>query len=52
MILNGSQQSKLFHLLNSGNLSNMDGESNQVEFHLRGEELIGLMNNVNRKKEE
>ena len=51
MILNGSQQSKLFNLLNSGNLSTMDGESsNQVEFHLRGEELIGLMNNVNRKK--
>ncbi len=50
MILNGSQQAKLFNLLNTGgDLGNTGGES-EVVFKLQGEQLIGLMNNYNRKR--
>ena len=48
MILNGSQQANLFRLLNDGGFNNsaMDG---QVEFKIRGQELVGILNNYNRK---
>lgn len=50
MILNGTQQAKLFNLLNTGgDLGNTGGE-NEVTFILEGEKLIGLMNNYNRKR--
>lgn len=50
MILNGSQQSRLFSLLNSGVMhTNTTNGYNEVEFKLRGDQLIGLINNSNKK---
>ena len=50
MILNGSQQANLFRLLNSGDFGNNSKSSNgQVEFKLRGTELIGLIKNSQNK---
>lgn len=46
MILNGSQQAQLFRMLNNGS----SGGSNTVEFRLRGTELIGVIDNVKKKK--
>lgn len=44
MILNKAQQANLFRMANSG----MGGGS-QVEFHISGTELVGVLNNQNRK---
>lgn len=51
---------KLFAMVNSGemilnkrqqsNLSNMLGVGGQVEFHISGETLVGVLNNIDRKK--
>lgn len=51
MILNGTQQKKLFNLLD-GNSFGTGGTqtSGQVEFKIKGTELIGCINNVNKKK--
>jgi hypothetical protein len=47
MILNSTQQANLFRMLNSGSASRgMDGE---VKFKISGKELIGVLNNYNRK---
>jgi hypothetical protein len=47
MILNSTQQANLFRMLNSGGASRgMDGE---VKFKISGKELIGVLNNYNRK---
>lgn len=43
MILNRSQQARLFELANGG------GTGGQVEFHISGTELVGVLNNQNRK---
>jgi hypothetical protein len=43
MILNSTQQANLFRMANGG------GTSNQVEFHISGTELVGVLNNQNRK---
>lgn len=43
MILNRAQQANLFRMANSG------GTGGQVEFHISGTELIGVLNNQNRK---
>ena len=43
MILNRSQQARLFQMANSG------GTGGQVEFHISGTELVGVLNNQNRK---
>lgn len=43
MILNRSQQARLFQMANSG------GMGGQVEFHISGTELVGVLNNQNRK---
>lgn len=43
MILNTTQQGKLWKQINNG------GGSNQVEFHIAGTELVGVLNNNNRK---
>lgn len=51
MILNGTQQKRLFNLLDGnsgfGSSGNVGG---QVEFKLKGTELIGVINNVNKKR--
>lgn len=44
MILNKAQQANLFRLANGGFNSNRE-----VEFHISGTELVGVLNNVNRK---
>lgn len=44
MILNKSQQANLFKLANGGM-----GSGKEVEFHISGTELVGVLNNVNRK---
>lgn len=47
MILNSTQQANLFRILNGGGSRNsMDGE---VKFKISGKELIGVLNNYNRK---
>ena len=43
MILNRSQQARLSQMANSG------GGGGQVEFHISGTELVGVLNNQNRK---
>ena len=43
MILNRSQQARLFQMANSG------GMGGQVEFHISGTELLGVLNNNTRK---
>ena len=48
MILNNRQQRNLFNLLNgNGNISSGGG---QVEFKIRGKELVGVLNNYNNQK--
>lgn len=48
MILNGSQQANLFKLLNAPDFK-QPTSNNQVEFKLRGQELVGLMRNATSK---
>ena len=43
MILNRSQQARLFQMANSG------GTGGHVEFHISGTDLVGVLNNQNRK---
>lgn len=43
MILNKTQQARLFQMANSGSTGG------QVEFHISGTELVGVLSNVNRK---
>lgn len=43
MILNRSQQANLFRQINNG------GGSNDVKFHISGTDLVGVLNNNNRK---
>lgn len=44
MILNKAQQANLFKIANGGM-----GGSREVEFHISGTELVGVLNNFNRK---
>ena len=44
MILTKSQQARLFRLANGG----QEG-GRSVEFHVSGTELVGVLNNINRK---
>lgn len=46
MILNGSQQARLFNLLDGGTVSNMSG---QVEFKISGSALKGVLRNYDNK---
>jgi hypothetical protein len=49
MILNSSQQTSLFSMLNSGNngVNNVGGK--EVVFRIQGTELVGVLNNHSRK---
>lgn len=51
MILNGSEQKRLFNLLdgNTGMISS-GSTGGQVEFKIKGTELVGVINNVNKKR--
>lgn len=44
MILNRTQQANLFRIANGG-----QGGGGHVEFHISGTELVGVLNNINRK---
>ena len=51
MILNGSQQKRLFNLLDgSDSMTSARSGGNQVEFKIKGTELIGCINNTNKKR--
>lgn len=48
MILNGTQQARLFRMLNNG--SSVSGSvSGSVEFKIKGQELVGVLSNYNKK---
>jgi len=48
MILNGTQQARLFRMLNNG--SSVSGSvSGSVEFKIKGQELVGVLNNYTKK---
>lgn len=51
MILNGTQQARLFNLLNGSSVFNGSSINNlgQVEFKIKGQELVGVLNNYNKK---
>lgn len=49
MILNNRQQRNLFNLLN-GNGTLFSGGNGQVEFKIKGKELVGVLNNYNNQK--
>ena len=49
MILNGTQQSRLFSLLDGGSPASNGVGGGKVEFKIRGQELIGVLDNHNRK---
>lgn len=49
MILNGTQQSKLFHILSTSGYMDSDLQPAEVTFRIEGDTLIGLLNNHNRK---
>ena len=51
MILNHTQQGRLFHLLNGdGGSSNNSIANGNVSFHIRGKDLVGVLNNYNSKQ--
>ncbi|MBD5386335.1 hypothetical protein HDR70_00355 [bacterium] len=51
MILNHTQQGRLFHLLNGdGGASNNSIANGNVSFHIRGKDLVGVLNNYNSKQ--
>lgn len=51
MILNGQQQKRLFNLLNGtgSRTGNNVGQGGEVTFHIRGNDLYGVLNNRNKK---
>ncbi len=49
MILNGTQQSRLFSLLDGGSPASNGVGGGKVEFKIRAQELIGVLDNHNRK---
>jgi len=50
MILNGSQQRRLFNLLNSnGGMSNQSSFGGKVEFKISGSDLKGVLRNYDKK---
>lgn len=49
MILNKNQQNNLFNLLNSNNENKMNAGNAEVEFKIKGSELVGVLTNYNKK---
>ena len=47
MILNGAQQAKLFSTINNGSTAN--GKNSIVEFKIKGDTLVGVLNNHSHK---
>lgn len=49
MVLNDEQQSKLWKIINTGDVGSNSGFGGEVEFTIKGENLVGCLNNYNRK---
>lgn len=49
MILNQMQQGNLFNMLNNPSSSGSDTQTPEVVFHIKGNDLIGVLNNMNKK---
>ena len=49
MILNGTQQAKLFNMINTGGLYSNGEGAGSVSFKIRGNDLVGVLNNYNQK---
>lgn len=49
MVLNQDQQNKLWNMINSGDVNSGSGYGGEVEFTIKGENLVGCLNNYNRK---
>lgn len=49
MILNGTQQAKLFNMINTGGLYGNEEGAGSVNFKIRGNDLVGVLNNYNHK---
>ena len=45
MILNGSQQARLFHMLNGNIITQPDEGNGHVEFRISGTDLVGILSN-------
>lgn len=50
MILNGSQQSKLWNTIQQGTTSSTPISGGTVKFHIEGKQLVGVLNNYNSSK--
>lgn len=50
MILNGTQQSKLWNTIQQGTTSNAPMGGGTVKFHIEGKQLVGVLNNYNSTK--
>lgn len=48
MILNTTQQGRLFRMLNSGNPDHKDNMTGDVTFKIQGTQLVGVLNNYNK----
>lgn len=48
MILNTTQQGRLFRMLNSGNPDHKDNMAGDVTFKIQGTQLVGVLNNYNK----
>lgn len=48
MILNSTQQGRLFRMLNSGNPDHTSNVSGDVTFKIQGTQLVGVLNNYNK----
>ena len=49
MILNNSQQARLFRMLNSGNPDHINNQFGEVTFKIQGTQLVGVLNNYNKQ---
>lgn len=50
MILNGTQQKRLFAIANGIGLNNESGTTGTVRFEISGDNLAGVLNNHNAKR--
>lgn len=50
MILNGTQQSKLWNTIQQGTTPNAPMGGGTVKFHIEGKQLVGVLNNYNSSK--
>ena len=50
MILNNRQQRNLFNMLNGSGASPYSTGGGNVSFEIKGDKLVGVLNNYNRKK--